>query len=193
MQMLDWPDRLGDRTPESERESTLRFSVGFRQTKREIKSEMGRIGADQWRMDDVSGPGGDPGVVVRWKVNGTEHAVACDKFTTKSSNAREVFLWIKETRMRSDRAVVTGADKFATARLPPGDEAGGGYDPTAAREPPHKILGVQPDAPEAVVNAAYRELSKTAHADQGGSTDEMKRLNWAKEQMIGGSGSATPP
>lgn len=78
----------------------------------------------------------------------------------------------------STRPVKTGQDEFATARLPPGD--GEATDDVVAVKPerdPHEVLGVAPDAPDAVVEGAFRELVKEAHADQGDndaySVDEL--------------------
>lgn len=124
----------------------------------------------------------DPGFVLRWSKDGEQFAVACDASPRLRDNVRTVYLWVHETRMRSQRPVVTGEDEFAAARLPSGDDG----DAVVAREPPHEVLGVEPDAPEAAVKGAYRRLLKERHPDQGGSTEEFKRLQEAKEAMLDG-------
>lgn len=185
MSMLNWPSGF-DRTPEHERESGSKFDVGYRQTKSELKNEMDLLGADEWRLDEVSGRQ-DPGVVLRWMKHDQEHAVACDHYAAKKANLRCVYLWVNETRMRSQRPVEHAEDEFAAARLPPGDEADDVVVAGAANgELPHEVLEVAPDAPEDVVEAAYRAKAQDAHADQGGSTERMTRLNKAKERILDG-------
>lgn len=182
MHGLDWPTGF-DRTPPDDRKSTSKFSTNFRSTKSDIKTEMERMGVDHWRLDDVTGSGGDPGVVLRWTMDGTDHAVACDAYTAKRDNLRSVYLWVNETRMRSDRPVVTGQSAFAAAELPSGDEedaivvAGPG-------EQPHEILGVAPDAPDGVIRAAAREQKKQHHPDNDGTTAEFQRIVEAEEQIL---------
>lgn len=184
--MLDWPD-FADRTPEEERKDESKFSVGYRQTKSDLRKEFERMGVEKWTLDDVTGSGGDPGVVVRWVDDGHERVVACDAYTSKSQNLREIYTWISETRLRSNRPVVTAGESFAAARLPPADGTTATADDTAvaAREPPHEILGVAEDAPDPVVVGAFRELTKEGHSDQGDNPEyDVEDLKWARDQMI---------
>ena len=121
----------------------------------------------------------DPGFALRWSDDGDQFAVACDAYTRLRDNAREVYLWVNETRMRSQRAVVTGQSEFAAAQLPSGQE-------TVAAEPPaHEVLGVDRNAPEAVVKGAARSLKAEKHPDRGGSEEEFKRVVNAEESLLG--------
>lgn len=43
----------------------------------------------------------------------------------------------------------------------------------------YDILGVQADAPEEVIKAAYKALSQKHHPDRGGSSEQMSRINEA--------------
>jgi hypothetical protein len=186
-QMLNWPDGI-ERTPATERESASKFSTGLRQTKKDLRTEMRRLDADEWRLDDVSGSGGDPGVVVRWVKDGNEYAVACDGYDTKKANLRETYLWINETRMRQKRKAHTARDSFAAAQLPPGE----GQSPEEVvavepEEPPHEVLDVAPDAPDEIVKAAARQKASAVHPDNddGGDREEFKKIQDAKKQMMG--------
>lgn len=180
-QILDWPDEL-PRTDPTERESTSKFSTNFRSTKSDLKDEMRRMDVDQWRLSDVTGSGGDPGVVVRWRDDGGEYAVACDRYEAKKSNLRATLLWIKETRKREDRPVETGKENFAAAKLPSGDEAV--VQPDAMD--PHVILGVPADAGDEQVEDAFREKATVLHPDQNdGDGVAFRRLKWAREEMKG--------
>ena len=177
--LLNWPDNI-DRTPEDERESCTKFSTNLRKTRSDLSDEMDRLGADQYRIDEVSGSGGDPGVVVRWEKGAQDYAVACDAYKNKRNNLREAYLWVKEMRMQDKRPVSTSQDTYAAAELPSGDTA------TAQGIPPHVRLEVPPDASEAEVREAYRKRAKEAHADVGGSDEAMKKLTEAKEKMLDG-------
>lgn len=195
---LEWPPGW-ERTPAHERERTRKFDSSIGTTTRQLTAEMGRVDAAQWRV--ATGSGGshtkqnglpkasanpdDPGIVLRWTTDGHQHAVACDAYARLESNARAILLWMRETRLRSHRPVRTGQDEFATARLPSGEDESA----TVARPPPHEVLEVAPTASAAVVQAAYQEQVKEAHPDQGGSTDRMKLVQWAREQMLGGQES----
>lgn len=52
----------------------------------------------------------------------------------------------------------------------------------AAADAWHAVLGIDPSAPPAEVEAAYRRRIKLAHPDHGGSTDEFQRVRAAYEQ-----------
>jgi len=49
---------------------------------------------------------------------------------------------------------------------------------------PHEVLGVDPDADEATVRAAYRRRVKAVHPDQGGSTEQFQAVQDAYEQLL---------
>ena len=196
MSSLDWPAGF-ERTRPGERERTSAFSVTLAETSDDIRTEMDRLGADGWRASTASGGAytksdglpkhnanpDDPGFVLRWTNDGEDFAVACDHYRDLRDNVRTVFLWVNETRKRSQRPVETGSTEFAAARLPSGDE-----DAVAAgeSEAPHEILNVGPDAPDEVVKAAARRLKADAHPDSGGSREEFQRIVNAEKAMLGG-------
>lgn len=184
---VDWPDGFGE-TPPDERSSANKFSTGFQRTKRDVRKEFERMGVDRWHLDDESGSGGFPGVVLRWTTDGVDYAIACDAYTDKSSNLRAAYLWLKETRMRSDRPVETGQTAFAAAQLPSGEDGDAiAVAPDGSAEAPHELLGLAPDAPDDVVRAAARRLAANVHPDKDdGDEAEFKRIQNAKEAMLDG-------
>lgn len=107
------------------------------------------------------------------------YAVGCDAYASLDDNMRAVYLWVRETRLRSQRPVKTGSDEFAAARLPSADS-----ETETQRPPPHQILGVVPDASDAVIRGAFRELVKKNHGDHGGAGDSIKDLQWARDQLL---------
>lgn len=182
--LLNWPDAI-ERTPADEREDCTKFNTGLRVTRSDLKDQMRLLDVDEWRVEEVSGGQGDPGVVVRWIDDGQEYAAACDAYNTKTANLREAYMWIKETRMREQRPVSTAADNFAAAALPSGDD---GEGIVVAEPDPHDVLGVEPGATRDEIKEAYRERVKEAHPDKGGSNAEVKRVANAYESLTDADG-----
>ncbi|MFH1811848.1 MAG: J domain-containing protein [Pseudomonadota bacterium] len=56
--------------------------------------------------------------------------------------------------------------------------------PPLPEEPtPYTVLGVTPDAPDFVVQAAYRAMAKRHHSDAGGNDKAMAKINEAYEAI----------
>lgn len=187
---LDWP-RGFERTDPDDRENVQKFSNTFRESESDIRDQMRRMDVEDWRLEDVTGSGGDPGVALYWTKGGEDHAIACDSYTHKKQNIRELVYWLDEVRKSGDRPVVTGQDTFAAAALPPGEgEDAAGAEPMPSASPgdqldvpPHDILGVAPDADEEAVRSAVRELIFEVHPDHGGSEEAFERVRLAKRAM----------
>lgn len=62
--------------------------------------------------------------------------------------------------------------------------AGGTYCLYCGHQPAHEVLGVAPDAPDAVVTAAAREQLKRTHPDHGGSQAAFERVKRARDQLL---------
>lgn len=192
MTNLDWPPELG-RTPENERERNQSFQATLGATTGDLETELERMDVDNWRvsignqhtksngMPLHNANPDDPGFVLQWSDGNEQFAVACDASPRLRDNARYVYKWVHETRMRSQRPVATGDSEFATARLPPGNEES---EAVVAREPPHVILGIAPNAPESVVRGAARALKAETHPDGGGTQKEFQRAVDAEERML---------
>ncbi|AGN01907.1 heat shock protein DnaJ domain-containing protein [Salinarchaeum sp. Harcht-Bsk1] len=60
---------------------------------------------------------------------------------------------------------------------------------------PHELLSVAPNADDATIRAAYRELLLEHHPDQGGSKKRFMQIKDAYERLVGDSrsGSITEP
>lgn len=48
---------------------------------------------------------------------------------------------------------------------------------------PYEVLGLRPDAPNALLEPTYRALAKERHPDAGGSSEAMTELNAAYERV----------
>jgi DnaJ-domain-containing protein 1 len=194
MSGLQWPTGF-ERTPASERERNRQFTASIASTTKDLEREMRRLDPSEWRAsigNEHTKSNGlplhnanpdDPGFVLRWTKEGEEFAVACDAYTRLRDNLRTVYLWVHETRMRSQRPVETGESEFAAARLPHPDDV----DAVAGAPPPHAELGVPREAEDAEIRSAYQERVKEAHPDNGGSQQEFKRVRRAKERLLGDS------
>jgi DnaJ-class molecular chaperone len=62
--------------------------------------------------------------------------------------------------------------------------AGGESCLYCGHRPPHEVLDVAADAPEADIEAAARGRLKRAHPDQGGSKREFRRVLHAREELL---------
>ena len=191
---IDWPPDW-ERTPARERTRKSSFKSSLGDTTEALATELSRMRVDDWRVSTGSGGAhtkqnglpkasanpDDPGFVLRWTKSGEQYAVACDAYSRLRDNARAVYLWLHETRMRAQRPIRTGDTEFAAARLPAGDE-----EPTVATPPPEEVLGVRGDAPESAIKGAARERLKEAHPDNGGSVEEVRRVKAARDQLLEG-------
>ncbi len=191
--MTDWPDEF-DRTPSEDRKP---YSGGFRVTRStafqnvldELRTWDGVTdvqldsGAEHQKRNPnkayANATFDDPGVVVRFTKDGEEMAAACDRWDNPRDNAQDLYHYLHETRMQEQRGTVTAESEYQKLRLPSGDE-----DAVVGRQPPHEVLGVSPDAPEAVVKGAARSLKAEHHPDTGDDEEQFKRVVEAEEAML---------
>jgi DnaJ domain/Bacterial regulatory protein, Fis family len=60
----------------------------------------------------------------------------------------------------------------------------GGHGRVSRGDDPYRLLGVRPDAPPEVIEAAWKALAKQYHADRtGGSDAKMQQINAAHDQL----------
>jgi len=195
MSSIDWPDSF-ERTPPHEREP---YSGGFQVTRStafqnvldELRGWEGVTdvqldsGAEHQKRDPnkpyANASYDDPGVVVYFTKDGEQMAAACDRWDNPRDNAQDLYHYLHETRMQELRGTVTAESEYEKLRLPSGDD-----DVEAAAPPAHAILGVDRDADEHAVKAAWREKLKEVHPDHGGSQEQYRRVNEAKEAMLDG-------
>ena len=193
---LDWPSGF-ERTDKLRRSPNRSFEVSLSDALEDLAGEMDRLDADEWRLSTAldhqsQNPNypyanqpepDDPGVALRWTMDGGQYAVACDAHSRVRDNLRTIGLYVREKRKMETRPVETGESEFANARLPPADQedavvAGAGGAPA------HEVLEVGADANDDVVEAAFRAKAKEVHPDQGGSRAEWQRLQEAREVML---------
>ncbi|WP_323192427.1 J domain-containing protein [Halostella sp. PRR32] len=203
MRKLDWPDGF-DRTDPSDREP---YPHGFRVTRSEafdnILEELRRMDTRNVQLDTgaehqqrnpnkpyANSGFDDPGVVVRFERDGQQFAVPCDRWDNPRDNGQAIARYLDAKRALERYGVETINDEFATQALPPGDEDAVAAPPAPSdedvlEEEPHEVLDVSPDAPDEIVEAAFRAQVKDlkGHPDTGGSTGRFGKLKAAREAM----------
>lgn len=197
---VEWPAGF-DVTPPSERSKNRSYDVSLSKAFSDLEAELDRLGvgdyrygfdADQRKTDNrpyARASPDDPSFVLRWRMDGEQYAVACDRYLRLRDNVRTVGHYIREKRKMESRPVATGESEFANARLPPGDgDSSRDGDvvaaPPADRPDPCEVLGVARDAPVEVVAAAARELKKQQHPDNGGSTESFQQVVAAEQELL---------
>ncbi len=123
----------------------------------------------------------DHGAALAFEFQGRRYHVGQDAWARPLHNVWSLALMAEGLRQTVRHA---GDALFARmiagfAALPP-PPAGGVLAPIAA----HQVLGVAPDAPREVIEAAYRALARKHHPDQGGSAAGMAALNAARDQLL---------
>lgn len=199
---LHWPDAY-DRTDAEDRE---RYPGDLEPTRKEsiqsIVEEIGHWGGLDVRLSTASqhyadrpnvphqhDKPDDVGVVAYYLQEGGTaedwHAIACDCWETQRENARAIALWARRMRLAERCGVTTAQSTHAASALPSGEDDDA-IVATGSQKPAHEVLGVDPDAPDATVRGAYRELLKERHPDHGGSQAAFTRLQESKEVLLDG-------
>jgi hypothetical protein len=189
---LDWPAEF-ERTDASDRTA---YPGGFRVTRSaafsnvldELQTWDGVTdvqldsGAEHQQRNPnkpyANGSYDDPGVVVRFNKDGEDMAAACDRWDSPRDNAQDLYHYLHETRMQEQRGTVTAESEYEKLRLPSGEG-----ETVAAAPPAHDVLGVEPDATQAEIRAAYKDRLKEVHPDQGGSAEALERVRDAYEVL----------
>lgn len=117
----------------------------------------------------------DPGAALYFTMGGEPFVLACDTFTAVAQNVAALAAHIEATRAITRYGVATAAEALEAFRMlpPPGPE-------NRPPRPWHDVLGVQPDAPLEVIDAAFRALAAKAHPDKGGTAEAMADLTRAR-------------
>lgn len=193
MSDLDWPEGFERTLPKERRRYPGGFEVSRTTAFDSIVEEIQKIeGAMNVRIETAAPhtqkaphrpyqdrDPDDPGVVAYYDRQGQGYAVACDRWDNLRDNARAIALYVDAKRAIERYGVATVGSEFDTQALPSGDE-----DVVEAAPPAHEVLGVAPDAPDAVVQGAARSLKADAHPDRGGSREEFQRIVDAEEEML---------
>jgi len=117
----------------------------------------------------------DPGVALYFDLGGKPHVLACDTYRRVADNIAALAAHIEATRKIERLGVATAAEMFA------------GFQalPAPGSTPWWQVLGVQPSAAVAAIEAAFKRLARERHPDvAGGSHELMADLNRARDEGL---------
>jgi hypothetical protein len=132
----------------------------------------------------------DPGIAVYFAVKGQPRVLACDRYTEAAQNMAAIAAHIDALRTMLRHGVGTADQAFAGyAALPP--PPGDGTPAAPQPRPWREVLGEWASLIDAandetiraaLIDTAFKNLSKKAHPDAGGSDAAMAELNAARDQ-----------
>lgn len=119
----------------------------------------------------------DQGVAVYWQDGKQRRCMAIDRYDRIADNLAAIAATIDAMRAieRHGGAVILDRAFMGFAALPA----------PPAQDAPHEVLGVDERAAPAEVEYAYKRLAAQHHPDRGGSTEQMARINAARDAMLG--------
>lgn len=116
----------------------------------------------------------DPGVSVYWNVRGqkNQRCMAIDRYDRVQDNMAAV-----AATLYAMRAI----ERHGGAEIL--DRAFTGFVALPAPEQPWQVLGVGMNASQDEIDTAYRKLASEHHPDRGGDSNQMARINAARDSM----------
>lgn len=141
------------------------------QTKRDIEEIFRKWDVDEYRIlanEKASS------ATVRFWIKDKEQVLICNRFYYGAQNLRALWGILEALRLAAERGILEDLARAAMAMLPAGKQ----------KRPAHEVLGVMPNAPLEVAEAAYRTLAKKVHPDApGGDAEAFRELTEALEEM----------
>lgn len=138
------------------------------ETRRDIEDVFRKWGIDEYRIPRNGGKGESGPATVHYWLNDQKQDLSCSRFHYYRENLRALYMILNALRLAQERGILRELARAAAALLGPGEPQ---------KRPAHEILGVYPDAPVEVAEAAYKALARLRHPDHGGTEEEMKMLN----------------
>lgn len=184
---LSWPEDMPRTAPERRRKSTFKTSLAG--AIKNVSDSLRLFGSDSGlpvkNVVATTNVGGihlgdsaikDPGVAVWFEWDNGMRCIAVDRYLKPEENLQAIhhILEARRTEVRHGGLIIarTAFKGFAALPAPPGKKQW------------HEVLGVSQSATRAEIDAAYREKSKKAHPDTGGSAEAMKALNTARADAL---------
>jgi len=177
---LHWPDGL----PRTDRKVASQFRTSLSAALKNVKGALEAFGRDSGKpvshivlSSNVGGldvePPKDTGVAAWFTWDGEQRCIAVDRYPKPEDNLQAIFhiLEARRTEIRHGGLHIVRQTFKGFTALP-------------APEHWTQVLGVSPYASAEEVSAAYRQRARAAHPDQGGSGDQMARLNAARDAAI---------
>lgn len=182
---LAWPDNMRRST----RRESSRFKTSLPAALKNVQESIRKFGQDSGKqLTDivlssncalgVSRPS-DPGIAAWFKWDGESICIPVDRYDSAEANLQAIHHIIEARRveLRHGTLQLVKATMKGFKALPP---------PPGAKPPRPwtEALGLPHHASKEQVEAAFRDKSKKAHPDAGGSTEAMTELNRAKQEAL---------
>lgn len=178
---LQWPaGRARKQYPERSR-----FDVTLGKAIREIQDEVRRLGGtalvissnlplrrDGMPYANASQPA-DRGVAVYFRYKKKPMCFACDRWGNVEDNMHAIAKTIDALR---------GIERWGSGQMV--EQAFTGFTALPSPEQPWQVLGVSSHATREEIEEAYRRLASQHHPDKGGDTQQMARINAARDALL---------
>ena len=152
----------------------------WQETMQELEEQMRRWGVTQWETNYPKGARSeawsqqeeDRTVKLTYHKNGKTVTLVMGKQNRAVDNLRVLYLAVEAMRLNERRGI---SDVLESAYLQLAA-------PTQAIDP-YELLEIRPDTSLEVAEAAYKAKVRKVHPDRGGSSEQMKALNRAIDEM----------
>lgn len=181
---LCWPAHR----PRTKYREASRFDTPFAKARDNILREVSRLGGRNviissnlaLRRDGIPyanlAQPDDPGIAVYFTYKGKQMCFACDRYRHTDCNTHAISLTI---------AALRGIARWGTGDMMEAAFTGFRALPApASQDAPHEVLGVEKSASRSEIEYAYKRLAAQHHPDRGGSTEQMSRINQARDSML---------
>lgn len=115
----------------------------------------------------------DPGAAVYWHKGKQTRCMAIDRYDRVEDNLAAIAATLDAMRAIERHGGATILDRAFI-----------GFAALPAPEQWFTLLGVSVSATKAEIEEAYRRKAMDAHPDRGGKSDDMARLNWARDEGL---------
>lgn len=180
---LTWP--AGRPRAKWAQESRFKTTLGV--AIREVQNEVSRLGGGSLiissnlplRRDGIpyanASQPADRGVAVYFTYKKRPMCFACDRWKKVEDNMWAIAKTIDALR---------GIERWGSGQMV--EQAFTGFVALPAPEQPWQVLGLTSHATREEIDAAYRKLASEHHPDKGGDSQQMARINAARDALLHG-------
>lgn len=141
-------------------------------TLEDLERTFAKWGVSEWNAPSENTHSTFGPAQVWFVLNGERKQLTCGRWPDYRRNIRALWLTLESLRLASQRGILEQYRQFFLQLPPPAENSPPQADPW-------EVLGLREGAALAVAEAAYRTLSKLAHADVGGDDGRQMVLNAA--------------
>lgn len=144
------------------------------ETVEDLAETFRKWGIREWSIIPHRPRQGDRSVSVAWTDKaGKDQRLSLATQRRAEDNLRALYLGIEAVRLNELRGI---GDVVRSVYL--------ALDAPAVTRDPYEVLGIRPDAPPAIVNAAYRALAQALGPPDDKNAEAYKELNGARDRVL---------